>query len=222
MVSLVKTSLYFGIISSAVVAKSNVYLFAETQTTTIQSSKITDPRATRIDILTVTNSALLVVVICVLLSFIIAVIYWRCLPIDPSSQSRNAQTNTRMLPSYCHLDVSNEICMKNVNPNQERPALIAPSLAHITAKQELSESLETDYGTISDKDAIDYRPESPSDASDRTEDTLSLLSCQENPSPRVHRKKKKRRLRHEYWQSDTDIETENRYAVLDAAKFTTI
>ena len=198
-----------------------MYFFAETQTTTIQSSKMSDPGATRIDILTVTISALLVVVVCVLLSFIIAVIYWRCSPKHPSNQSRNAQTNTRMLPSYCHL-VSNEICMKYVNPKQERLALIAPSLAHNTAKQELSESLETDYGTISDKDAIDYRSELPSDASDRTEDTLSLLSSQENPSPRVHRKKKKRRLRHEYWQSDTDIVTENRYAVLDAAKFTTI
>ena len=176
--------------------------FAESQTTAVESSKMIDPRISLVDATTVTIPALLVVVCCVLLLFIIAVIYRRCLPNFPSRLLRSCRTDTQMISSCADVEMTGDIGQYLVsnNTDREKTPLNQMSWRAISVSSE-------------------QRSMSKSDASYQTEDTASLLNYKENPSPRVHRKKKKRRLRTEHWQSDSDIVTENRF---DAAKFTTI
>ena len=173
-----------------------------------------------IDIVSYTFWGLLVVVGILLVSFFIAVI-WRCPCVVAARRRRCTQANDQTILPFNNFEMSSDIYTKYVIPKQNTTHLTR-YLSQNTNKEQLSEWPRTHCGTTSDEDMLDCSSGSVSDVSGQTSDTLSLLSCQENLPPRVHRKKKRRRQRHGCWQSDSNIVTENRYAVLDAAKFTTI
>ena len=196
--------------------------FSESQTQTVTVTKAIDQGASRIYILSIILPALLAVVGLVLLSFFIAAIYWRCSCIVAARRRRNSPADSHMIPPYNNFEMSSDFYTRYATPKQNTTHLTHCLSQNTTKQQQLSEWSRTDCGTTSDEDMLDCSSGSVSDVSGQTSDTLSLLSCQENLPPRVHRKKKRRRQRHGCWQSDSNIVTENRYAVLDAAKFTTI